>query len=112
MAKKVQVSPETRFFSKVVELPNGCLQWSASFNRSNGYGQFWVKGKRILAHRFAWELERGPIPKGLTIDHLCRNRGCVNVLHMELVSDVENRRRGEHKGHPWEPPEGSINPPD
>jgi hypothetical protein len=96
--------PEDRFWSKVVHLPNGCLQWTGAID-DNGYGEFGIpQGKIVYAHRYAWELDRGPIPKGLQIDHLCRNRGCVNVDHMELVTLAENLERGSHPGHPWEPP--------
>ncbi|MEU5322933.1 HNH endonuclease signature motif containing protein [Streptomyces sp. NPDC021056] len=48
----------------------------------------------VLAHRYAWELLREPIPAGLVIDHLCRNRRCVNPGHLEVVTLAENTRRG------------------
>jgi hypothetical protein len=95
-------SVEERFFSKVRELPNGCLQWTGNVDRK-GYGYFWLNGKDVRVHRYAWELEFGPIPKGLEIDHLCRNPGCVNTDHMQLVTNRENVRRGGRRGHPWEP---------
>jgi len=47
-----------------------------------------------MAHRVAWELIRGPIPSDMTIDHLCRNRGCVNPVHLEVVTATENIMRG------------------
>lgn len=61
-----------------------------------GYGRIYGGGrhKYKLAHRAAWEAANGPIPKGLVIDHLCRNRRCVNVKHLELVTPVENVMRG------------------
>jgi hypothetical protein len=54
-------------------------------------------GKKVLrrAHRLYYELEKGPIPKGLTLDHLCRVRCCVNPDHLEPVTPVENVMRGE-----------------
>lgn len=73
---------------------NGCLIWTGGRN-NNGYGLFWTGGRMILAHRFAWELANGPIPDGLEIDHLCRNRACQNVAHMEPVTHTENVIRGE-----------------
>lgn len=89
-----KVSPEQRFFSKVVDLPNGCLQWMGRVDK-DGYGQFYLThSKKVKAHHFAWELDNGPILAGLEIDHLCHNPGCVNVMHMELVTNKENVRRG------------------
>lgn len=48
----------------------------------------------ITAHRFAYELLVGPVPDGLQLDHLCRNRACCNPEHLEPVEGVENRLRG------------------
>jgi hypothetical protein len=71
-----------------------CWIWEAGKN-SHGYGEFTPNSTtRAKAHRFAWELLHGPIPSGLQTDHLCLNRACVNPFHMELVSLVENVRRG------------------
>lgn len=106
MSKKQD--PEDRFYAKIIELPNGCWQWIGAKDKEKGkgYGQFNAgKGKTVLAHRFAWELEHGPIPKDRELDHLCRNPGCVNPNHMELVSHKENVERGARPGRPWEPPE-------
>lgn len=83
-----------RFLAKIVAYPNGCWIWQASTNAS-GYGQFWVDGRAVKAHRFAYELLVGPIPGGLELDHLCRVRNCVNPAHMEPVTHAENVRRGE-----------------
>lgn len=65
---------------------------------ANGYGCVRISerasdGSR-LAHRVAYEKVHGPIPDGMQIDHLCRNRGCVNVEHLEPVTSAENSRRG------------------
>jgi hypothetical protein len=76
--------------------PEGCWPWlAATNNRGYGVTSRGGRGTRIYAHRLAWELERGPIPEGLTIDHLCRNRGCINVRHMEVVTLAENIRRAK-----------------
>jgi hypothetical protein len=53
-----------------------------------------VDGEKCYSHRVYWERENGPIPEGLQIDHLCRNPGCVNPAHLELVTNAENTQRG------------------
>ncbi|SIN33573.1 HNH endonuclease signature motif containing protein [Mycobacteroides abscessus] len=90
---------DERFWEKV--RPAGaleCWQWGASLN-DGGYGQIYVHEVRrpIRAHRVAWELLRGEIPTGLVIDHLCRNRRCVNPWHMDLVTNEVNIERGEFR---------------
>jgi len=89
---------QERFDEKVIPEPNsGCYLWTASLS-THGYGRFnrgGGDGQNIgLAHRVAWELERGPIPPGLVVDHLCRNRACVNVQHMEVTTHRVNILRG------------------
>lgn len=79
-----------RFWAKTAV--TDCINWTGAQN-SKGYGCFAIDGKAQLAHHLAWEDERGPIPEGMTIDHLCRNRACVNVEHLEVVTNVENQRR-------------------
>lgn len=62
---------------------------------SKGYGvvRDGLRGNNVGVHRVAWEMERGPIPEGLTIDHLCRVTLCANVLHLEPVPLLENVMR-------------------
>lgn len=60
---------------------------------SGGYGQLRHKGREYLAHRFYYERAKGEIPDGLTLDHLCRNRDCVNPDHLEPVTLLVNVRR-------------------
>jgi len=70
-----------------------CHVWTRALN-SCGYGVRKVGDRIVLAHRHAYEETVGPIPDGKQIDHLCRVRACVNVSHLEPVSQAENLRRG------------------
>src|SRR5690606_14050374 len=83
---------EDRFWKKVE--PTGfCWKWTGGLN-PGGYGRFSVGGRCVAAHRFAYEALVGPIPEGLVLDHLCRNRACVNPDHTEPVTDRVNTLRG------------------
>lgn len=96
---------EEKFWSHVRKTET-CWLWTGNTNkdrkgkhRKAGYGQFASQRirseqKTILAHRFSYELHKGPIPEGLTIDHLCRNTLCVNPDHLEAVTTKENILRG------------------
>ena len=84
---------QERFWSKVEKTPT-CWLWTGSCN-PKGYGQFRVGKKKPGAHRVAYEWLVGPIPEGMQLDHLCRVRNCVNSDHLEVVTNLENNRRGE-----------------
>lgn len=108
-------SPETADRSK-------CWIWKASGNGKPGYGifrggaEFDARRSRrwVLAHRYAYIALREAIPKGMQIDHLCKNRRCVNPYHMEVVthrvntlrssgpSALQSRRDHCIKGHPFD----------
>jgi hypothetical protein len=87
-----QPDTRARFWSHV-DKSGGCWLWTSAI-LSNGYGRVTIGRIGLLAHRVAYEFEMGPIPDGLTIDHLCRVRHCVNPAHLEAVTNGENIRRG------------------
>lgn len=103
-----------RFWGKV-DKAGACWEWTGT-KSPNGYGTFKIRNTDPLyAHRISYEAIVGPIPDGLHIDHLCRNRGCVNPAHMEPVTSKVNNLRGEsiaaknarkthcHRGHEFTP---------
>lgn len=77
----------------VIDPDTGCWVWQRSLN-NGGYGVLFHTGKNRKAHRVYYEQHHGPIPDGAEIDHLCRNRACVNPAHLEAVGRHENIRRG------------------
>jgi len=66
-----------------------CWGWTAGLT-GQGYGKFKAHGKTLLTHRVAWEWLKGPIPDGMFVDHLCRNRRCCNPEHLRIVSPTQN----------------------
>jgi HNH endonuclease len=115
---------EARIRSKIKKTPRH-WEWTGTIHRGTGYGCFRVPGHQLLAHRVVWELLVGPIPEGLTLDHIkerCDLRSCVKVLadehgpaHLEPVTRGENSLRGDGPtarnarkthcpaGHPYDP---------
>lgn len=91
--------PIERLRSHVEFDTNGCWVWTA-FRTRQGYGSAWLPGVGVIgAHRAMYLAAIGPIPDGLTLDHLCRNRACINPAHLEPVTRLENVRRAQ----PWNP---------
>ena len=104
-----------RFASKIRFESSGCWIWQGYVSRK-GYGHFSVGNphRYIAAHRFAYILAKGRIPPQLQIDHVCRNRACVNSVHLDLVTNRENQARGTtptsvrmrqthcHRGHAFD----------
>lgn len=101
-----------RFWSKV-DQDGPCWLWTAGCT-SRGYGAFTANSRQRLAHRVAYQLLIGPIPQGLTLDHLCRRRNCVRPDHLEPVPAGVNVLRGKGitaknaskercpRGHPYD----------
>lgn len=79
---------------KIVVDVRGCWVWQGALN-NKGYGQVGIDGKTRSTHRVAYELLVGPIPDGLHLDHLCRNRPCCNPAHLEPVTNKVNSERSE-----------------
>ena len=85
------LDPIERFWSHL-DATGDCWEWTGC--RRDGYGLVWWLCSMRSAHRIAYELLVEPIPDRFTIDHLCRNRGCLNPDHMEVVSIRVNTLRG------------------
>ncbi len=89
MSKQYVQHMSERFTAKTVYVGD-CIVWCGSI-ATNGYGQFWLDGRMQQAHRVAYEWHFGKIGEGLQLDHLCRNRACVNVGHLRPVTNRENQ---------------------
>lgn len=86
-----RLSIEERFWAKVHKTDD-CWLWTAYCLRDYGYGQFWDGSKRVLAHRFCYELLVGPIPAGLQLDHrVTCPKNCVNPDHLRPATNKQNQ---------------------
>ncbi|MFE5093202.1 HNH endonuclease signature motif containing protein [Streptomyces sp. NPDC056638] len=89
-----------RLTAKFTVREDGCWQWHAAVAGSTApRGVISYRGVQTYAYRVSWTLLRGPIPAGLTIDHLCRNPLCVNPDHLEPVTQQVNTQRAVSKDH-------------
>lgn len=86
-----------RRLSRHVSIEGDCWIWTGS-RSGNGYGMIAVDNVRWMAHRYAYTALVGAIPEGLDLDHLCRNRACINPAHLEPVTRSENLKRGAPRG--------------
>lgn len=88
-----KMTPNERLLSKI-DKTTDCWEWTGTIG-VYGYGKIYIEGKHKRAHRAVYESLVGEIPKGLVLDHLCRNRSCVNPDHLEPVTSKENLLRGD-----------------
>lgn len=87
-----------RFLQRISISDSGCWQMTGLHDR-DGYAHFHKSKRQSKAHRISYEFHSGLIPAGLTIDHLCKNKGCVNPEHLEAVTAQENASRHKAEGY-------------
>lgn len=92
-ARKLASSTEEAFTIRSIQTETGCYRWDGAVD-TTGYAVMADAGRKMGAHRYAWERANGPIPDGMVIDHTCGTRSCTKVQHLRLAT---NKQNGEHK---------------
>lgn len=99
VSRGVSMSVFDRIIRNSVRNPDtGCWEWQGEKNQK-GYPRISYRGRQIAAHRLSFQCFAGDIPDRYEVDHLCKNRGCINPDHLEAVTHIENCRRGDLGAH-------------
>ena len=86
-----------RFWDKVLPEPaTGCWLWTGQV-QWNGYGSFWSDGRGVAAHRYSYEASVGPVPPRHDVDHVCRQRSCVNPDHLRVATRGQNNANSKSR---------------
>jgi hypothetical protein len=103
----------TRFWSKV-QKGTGCWEWRGGrYQPTRDYGSIKIggrSGRKVLTHRFSWEVAFGPIPDGMYVCHRCDNERCVRPAHLFLGRPIDNVRDMDRKGRANRAPAWSVSP--
>jgi hypothetical protein len=91
---------EHRFLSKIKKVSSGCWEWQSTLQQQ-GYGHFWFEGRQMMAHRMAYQLFRGEIPRGILVCHTCDNPRCVNPEHLFLGTSKDKAIDRNQKFRNW-----------
>ena len=101
MTRRRYATPEESFLANTEPIVGdpGCIIWTGG-GSGKGYGQIWDGTRQVLAHRWAYEQEHGPIPGGMEVDHICHNRSCVEISHLRLATHQQNaqNKSGAERG--------------
>lgn len=80
---------EKERFTSFYKIVDGCFLWTNYLDK-DGYGTFYFRKKLRRAHRVAVFISQGAIPDGMVVDHICKNRSCVNVAHLRVITKTQN----------------------
>lgn len=88
------------------QLDNGCIVPVSHKLNAEGYFRYTIpnkdgkgRGQHIMYHRYVWEQAYGKIPEGYEIDHICKNRACCNLEHLQMLEGSEHARKDDHLRH-------------